>query len=148
MSLTNKTEFLSLIEDIQAIAEQKLSAQDAASLGAFVPLYFEESEHEDLKSFSPQDLFGAAMAHFEFAKKRTSGQVKARIYNPDFERDGWQSTHTVIEIVNDDMPFLIDSLAMLLARHNLNLHLLVHPVLSVGRDAAGQSCICRRFSDP
>ena len=147
MSLTNKTEFLSLIEDIQAIAEQKLSAQDAASLGAFVPLYFEESEHADLKSFSPQDLFGAAMAHFDFAKKRSSGQVKARIYNPDFERDGWQSTHTVIEIVNDDMPFLIDSLAMLLARHNLNLHLLVHPVLSVGRDAAGQIAELKRTED-
>lgn len=147
MSLTNKTEFLCLIEDIQAIAEQKLSQQAAASLGTFVPLYFEESEHEDLRSFSPQDLFGAAMAHFEFASKRAAGQAKARIYNPDFERDGWQSTHTVIEIVNDDMPFLIDSVAMLLARHNLNLHLLVHPVLSVGRDGAGQIAELKRTED-
>ncbi len=147
MSLTNKTEFLSLIADIQAVAEQKLSSQDAASLGSFVPLYFEETEHEDLKSFSPLDLFGAALAHFEFAKKRAPGQAKARIYNPDFERDGWQSTHTVIEIANDDMPFLIDSVAMLLARHNLNLHLLVHPVLSVGRTADGIIAEFKRTED-
>ena len=121
MSLTNKTEPHGLVADILAVAEQKLSSAEAARLATFIPLYFEETEQEDLKSFSPLDLFGAAMAHFEFAQKRATGQSKARIYNPDFERDGWQSTHSVIEIVNDDMPFLIDSLAMMLGRHNLNL---------------------------
>lgn len=147
MSLTNKTEPLGLVADILAVAEQKLSSAEAARLGTFIPLYFEETEQEDLKSFSPLDLFGAAMAHFEFAQKRAAGQSKARIYNPDFERDGWQSTHSVIEIVNDDMPFLIDSLAMMLGRHNLNLHLLVHPVLSVGRDAKGSMTELKRTED-
>ncbi|MEQ6289355.1 NAD-glutamate dehydrogenase [Vogesella sp. GCM10023246] len=147
MSLTKKTETLGLVADILAVAEQKLSATEAARLGTFIPLYFEETEQEDLKSFSPLDLFGAAMAHFEFAQKRAPGQAKARIYNPDFERDGWLSTHSVIEIVNDDMPFLIDSLTMLLGRHNLNLHLLVHPVLSVGRDANNEMTELKRTED-
>ncbi|WP_174873959.1 NAD-glutamate dehydrogenase [Vogesella oryzae] len=147
MSLTKKTETVGLVADILAVAEQKLSSTEAARLGTFIPLYFEETEQEDLKSFSPLDLFGAAMAHFEFAQKRAAGQVKARIYNPDFERDGWQSTHSVIEIVNDDMPFLIDSLSMLLGRHNLNLHLLVHPVLSIGRDTKGEIVELKRTED-
>ena len=147
MSLTNKTEFVGLIADIQAVAEQKLSATESTRLISFIPLYFEETESEDLKTFSALDLFGAANAHLEFALKRVSGQVKSRIYNPDFERDGWQSTHTVIEIVNDDMPFLIDSIAMLLTRHNLNLHLLVHPVLSVGRDDKGVINALKRTED-
>ncbi|SCK21745.1 NAD-glutamate dehydrogenase [Vogesella sp. LIG4] len=147
MSLTKKTETLGLVADILAVAEQKLSSAEAARLGTFIPLYFEETEQEDLKSFSPLDLFGAAMAHFEFAQKRAAGQAKARIYNPDFERDGWQSTHSVIEIVNDDMPFLIDSLSMLLGRHNLNLHLLVHPVLSVGRDGNNEITELKRTED-
>ncbi|MFC3533677.1 NAD-glutamate dehydrogenase [Vogesella facilis] len=147
MSLTKKTETLGLVADILAVAEQKLSASEAARLGTFIPLYFEETEQEDLKSFSPLDLFGAAMAHFEFAQKRAPGQAKARIYNPDFERDGWLSTHSVIEIVNDDMPFLIDSLTMLLGRHNLNLHLLVHPVLSVGRDGNNEMTELKRTED-
>jgi glutamate dehydrogenase len=137
MSLTNKTELASLITDIQAVAENKLSSQETEQLISFFPIYFEEAEHGDLSRFSSLDLFGAAMAHFEFARHRTSGHHKIRIYNPDFERDGWQSTHSVIELVTDDMPFLIDSLAMFLGRHNLNLHLLVHPVLSVSRDDDG-----------
>ncbi|MDC7714251.1 NAD-glutamate dehydrogenase [Vogesella sp. LYT5W] len=147
MSLTNKTEFVGLIADIQAVAEQKLADTESARLSSFIPLYFEETESEDLKIFSALDLFGAANAHLEFALKRAPGQLKSRIYNPDFERDGWQSTHSVIEIVNDDMPFLIDSIAMLLTRHNLNLHLLVHPVLSVGRDANGVIDALKRTED-
>lgn len=147
MSLTNKTEFVGLIADIQAVAEQKLADTERARLSSFIPLYFEETESEDLKTFSALDLFGAANAHLEFALKRAPGQLKSRIYNPDFERDGWQSTHSVIEIVNDDMPFLIDSIAMLLTRHNLNLHLLVHPVLSVGRDANGVIDALKRTED-
>jgi glutamate dehydrogenase len=53
----------------------------------------------------------------------------------------------VIEIVNDDMPFLIDSVAMFLARHSLNLHLLVHPVVAVARDAVGQLLEIKRTED-
>ncbi|OWY39408.1 glutamate dehydrogenase [Xenophilus sp. AP218F] len=147
MSLTNKTELASLIADIQAVAESKLSAKETQQLAAFFPIYFEETEHADLRQFSSLDLFGAAMAHYEFAGKRAAGQAKCRIYNPDFERDGWQSTHTVIEVVNDDMPFLIDSITMLLSRYNLNLHLLVHPVLSVGRDGHGVLTALKRTED-
>ncbi|MBX9297995.1 NAD-glutamate dehydrogenase domain-containing protein [Chromobacterium piscinae] len=147
MSLTNKTELASLIADIQAVAESKLSSKETQRLAAFFPIYFEETEHADLRQFSSLDLFGAAMAHYEFAGKRSAGQVKCRIYNPDFERDGWQSTHTVIEVVNDDMPFLIDSISMLLSRYNLNLHLLVHPVLAVARDKSGVLAEVKRTED-
>lgn len=147
MSLTNKTDFASLMADILAVAEQKMAPAERSRLDSFIPLYFEESDAEDLKTFSALDMFGAANAHLEFAAKRGQTQSKARIYNPDFERDGWQSTHSVIEIVNDDMPFLIDSISMLLTRHNLNLHLLVHPVLSVGRDDKGQITELKRTED-
>lgn len=147
MSLTNKTELASLIADIQAVAETKLSSQELRNLSPFFPIYFEEAEHGDLRRFSSLDLFGAAMSHYHFARKRMVGQHKARIYNPDFERDGWQTTHTVIEIVTDDAPFLIDSVAMFLTRHNLTLHLLVHPVLSVRRGSQGEMVEAQRTQE-
>ncbi|TDR71423.1 NAD-glutamate dehydrogenase [Paludibacterium purpuratum] len=147
MSLTNKTELASLISDIQSVAKSKLSAVEAEKHVAFFPVYFEGAEHGDLSRFSSLDLFGAAMAHYDFGRKRAVGQHKIRIYNPDFERDGWQSTHSVIEMVTDDMPFLIDSLALFLGRNNLNLHLLVHPVLAVKRDSAGNLQDIQRTGD-
>lgn len=147
MSLTNKSGLASLITDIQSVAQSKLSASESERLVPFFSCYFEEAEHGDLRRFSSLDLFGAAAVHYEFARRRLVGSHKIRIYNPEFERDGWQSTHSVIELVTDDMPFLIDSLAMFLARHNLNLHLLVHPVLSVTRDAAGLLTGIQRSAD-
>ena len=44
------------------------------------------------------------------------GQAKVRVYNPQIEQHGWQSTHTVVEVVTDDMPFLVDSVSMALNR--------------------------------
>ena len=61
-----------------------------------------------------------------------------RVYNPRLEQHGWQSTHTVVEIVNDDMPFLVDSVSIELNRHGLGIHLIIHPVLAVRRDSAGR----------
>ncbi len=147
MPVSNKTELSTLITAIDDIARHSMSAAEAERMGPVFRAYFEEAEVSDLKRAAPQDLFGAAMAHIDFAGTRRPGQPKVRLYNPEFERHGWQSTHTVIEIVSDDMPFLIDSIAMLLARHNLALHLLVHPVLAVGRNPAGELTEIRRTQD-
>ena len=147
MSLSSQIELNALIADVAAIAAERLPAADHARLAPYFTAYFEEAEAADLKRAAPLDLYGAAMAHLDFAGERLPGQHKVRAYNPDFERHGWQSTHTAIEIVNDDMPFLIDSVAMLLARHNLTLHLLVHPVLEVERDADGRLLDARRTGE-
>ena len=61
-----------------------------------------------------------------------------RVYNPRFEENGWQSTHTAVEIVTDDMPFLIDSVSMELNRRGFGVHLIIHPVLGVRRDDDGE----------
>ena len=57
-----------------------------------------------------------------------------RVYTPNFEEDGWQSPHTAIAVVTDDMPFLVDSLSMELNRQGLRVHLLLHPVITVRRE--------------
>ncbi len=51
--------------------------------------------------------------------------------------NGWAARHTVLEIVNDDMPFLVDSVTMEINRQGLTLHLLVHPIFAVERNADG-----------
>jgi glutamate dehydrogenase len=86
---------------------------------------------------SVADLYGAALAHLKFARRYSVGAPKIRVYNPVFAEHGWQSTHTVVEIVNDDMPFLVDSVAMEANRLGLTLHLVIHPVVRVRRDDTG-----------
>jgi glutamate dehydrogenase len=60
-----------------------------------------------------------------------------RVYNPDAVADGWESPHTIVEMVNDDMPFLVDTGALTLSEMGLGIHLIIHPVIRVGRDANG-----------
>ena len=92
---------------------------------------------EDLAERAPADLYGAALSHWNFARKREPGHPRVRVFNPSIEEHGWQSTHTIIEIVNDDMPFLVDSVTMEVNRHGLTLHLIIHPIVAVVRAGDG-----------
>ena len=84
------------------------------------------------------DAYGAAVSHWNFAARRQPGERKIRIYNPVFEEHGWQSTHTVVEMVNDDMPFLVDSTRMEINRQGYAIHMILHPLMKVRRDAEGR----------
>ena len=78
----------------------------------FTRLYYAEVDPEELSARVDADLKGAAAAHLGFGKSYSGGDAQVRVYNPVRESHGWSSTHTVVEIVNDDMPFLVDSVAM------------------------------------
>ena len=128
-------------EIIDGLVEQlgsRLSGSDADRAQRFARAYFRDVAPEDLAERDPLDLYGAALAQLRSAQTRQPGEIKLRAYNPRLEQHGWQSTHTVVEIVNDDMPFLVDSVSAEIARHALNIHLVVHPVLTVRRDASGK----------
>ncbi|MFO1038643.1 MAG: NAD-glutamate dehydrogenase [Geminicoccaceae bacterium] len=104
----------------------------------FVRLFLRDVSPSDLVERDPGDLYGAALAVLRLAEVREPGEVNLRVYNPRLDQHGWQSTHTVVEIVNDDMPFLVDSVSMELQRHGLGIHLIVHPVLAIERDEGGR----------
>src|ERR1043165_1659405 len=104
----------------------------------FERLYYAEVDPEELAARSARDLAGAAASHLELGRRFASGKSTIRAYNPTQGQHGWQSTHTVVEIVNDDMPFLVDSVTMEVNRQGLTLHLVIHPVLRTVRNAAGE----------
>ena len=72
------------------------------------------------------------------------GTTRLRVISPSLAEQGWASRHTVIEVVNDDMPFLVDTTTMEINRQGLTLHLIVHPVLVVERDAHGPAAVAAR----
>ncbi|MGH8691427.1 MAG: hypothetical protein ACREUS_10410 [Burkholderiales bacterium] len=118
--------------------EARTQPRDSHLVEPFRRLYYAEVGPEELAARAAADLQGAAAAHLAFGKLFSSGKAAIRVCNPVREQHGWQSTHTVIEIVNDDMPFLVDSVTMEVNRQGLTLHLVIHPVLRVVRDAKGE----------
>ena len=92
----------------------------------------------DLVQRAPDDLAGAALAALELGRTRSGARSLVRVFNPDPARDGFASSHTVIMVVTDDMPFLVDSLGIVCTQNGLAVHLLAHPVFSVVRDGRGR----------
>jgi glutamate dehydrogenase len=127
-----------LIDAVIARLYERLSADQAGVCESFVRQYYKWVPVDDLIERSALDLYGAAVAHWNLALERPAGGSKVRVYNPDFEQHGWQSPHTALEIVSDDMPFLVDSVTMELASHGYGMHLVIHPVMRVERDADGR----------
>ncbi|HTY18973.1 MAG TPA: NAD-glutamate dehydrogenase, partial [Myxococcota bacterium] len=117
---------------------EHLPAQDAEQAERFVRRYYRWVSPDDIAERDELDVYGAALSHFNFAREREPGTTKVRVFNPEFETHGWKSTHTAVEIVTDDMPFLIDSVTMELNRRGFGVHVIIHPVMAVRRDEAGR----------
>ena len=129
---------IATIDEVVGHLQEKLPAESAATLEPFVREYYRGVSQEDLAGHSVLDLYGAAVALWNFAGHRAKGETLVRVVSPRLDDDGWRSPHTVVEIVAEDMPFLVDSVAMELNRQGLTIHLIVHPVLNVRRDDEGR----------
>ncbi len=111
-----------------------LRQPDDPLLVRFLPLYYSELPAGDVDDRKLDDVYAVAVAHLALGRVRRPGQPVARVLSPDRDRDGWQSPHSVLLVVTDDMPFLVDTMRMVLERRGLGVHLLVHPMLAVRRD--------------
>jgi len=133
--------------EVVAMARER-APEVAALFEPFVQQYYGLADAEDVVSRSVADLYGAAMAHWQLGQKFVSGEPRIRIYNPTLDQHGWHCSHTVVEIVNDDMPFLVDSVTMEINRQGLALHSAFHPVYRIRRDAAGKRLSVAPGSSP
>ncbi len=125
------------IAELVAMVRARTVPEERAVIESFVHAYYGKVDPEDLADRPVADLYGAALSHFNLARTRKPGEARVRVMNPAMEDHGWQSTHTIVEIVNDDMPFLVDSVTMEANRHGLVHHLIVHPLIDVVRRADG-----------
>ncbi|MGE0227688.1 MAG: NAD-glutamate dehydrogenase [Dehalococcoidia bacterium] len=115
----------------------RLPQSEAELLQRFARVYYARVPIEDLEGTDIVDQFGAALSHWTFGQRREPGAARVRAFTPDPERSGWRSHHDVVEIVVDDMPFIIDSVTGVLQRRGLDVHLVISPTLAVVRDADG-----------
>ncbi|WP_301100639.1 NAD-glutamate dehydrogenase [Propionivibrio sp.] len=129
----------SLLRNLREISTRQ---NISAALADYLETYFADADIASFDDASPEELHGAALQHHRLGLLRPPGEAAIAFYTPDFDRHGWHSPHAVIDIVTDDMPFLVDSITMTIYRHGLSIHKLMHPLLGVERDAAGTLLRC------
>jgi glutamate dehydrogenase len=125
-----------LADEIPSPAQQKMARR-------VIIEFYEHVPPVDVAERRSRDLYGAALSLWRFAERRRPGQAKVRVHNPDPAADGWSSPHTIVEIVNEDMPFLVDSVTGAINGSNRVVHLIIHPIFTVARGPDGRLCDIR-----
>ena len=97
-------------------------------------LYFRHTPAEDLTEVSPQQLVVAVRAHRELAQHRDQGRPVVRIRDAEA---GLGSKSAVLEIVTDDMPFLVESILAGISRTGGSIRRMIHPIVVVRRGVTG-----------
>ena len=100
--------------------------------------YYSGVDEEELERSPPAHWAAVAALHRRFGALRRPGTALVRVFNPDPTVDGFDSPHTCVLVVTDDMPFLLDSVGIAFEAAAVGVQLIVHPVLAARRGPDGR----------
>ncbi len=131
-----------LIDELVTIAADAPDARvptrlETRGFAGLLRAYWQDVDIADLTDRDPELLVAMAADHARLAGQCTPGHPSIAVFVPTVVDHGWSSPHTAIQVVSDDMPYIVSSLLALCERRSLAVHLLVHPVLDVERDESG-----------
>jgi glutamate dehydrogenase len=102
---------------------------------SFVARLYARTVPEDVVRYGADDLAAFAERAYDFVAGRAAGSPKIRCDNVELTASGERKSVTVLEVVNDDMPFLVDSVMGEISERRLDARLVSHPVFGVRREA-------------
>ena len=126
------------LEKLQQHITQKMPSADADFIKALSGALFEKASADFLESFDAEGMTAMTLGMLRSLESRKRTPVTVRLLNPTVEGDGWTCPHTVIEIILDDRPFIVDTIRAELKRAGLRLSYLLHPIVHLARDADGK----------
>jgi glutamate dehydrogenase len=130
-----------LIADAAALADHRRGAATGhpEQVRDLLNLYYQHVAPDDLVQRSAVDVYGAALSHHKLAAQRPQGTASVHVFTPSVDEHEWSADgHTVVEVVTDDMPFLVDTVTMALTNQERAIHVVIHPQIVVRRDVTGR----------
>lgn len=122
-----------IVDCLKDLTRQEPVAEWAA-FEAFVRHFYAHVAPQDMIRRTVGRLAHGVLSVWQFAQNRIPGQPAIRILNPQAQPGIWSGKHSIIEIINDDMPFLVASITAELQRLGYPVRSNIHPILSVRRD--------------
>ncbi|MCP4924152.1 MAG: NAD-glutamate dehydrogenase [bacterium] len=125
----------SLFDFVYSLLPKNTAGSERENLKTFLDIYKAQSHEQN--RLTQEDKATLLASLWQLIRTREEGQAKFRVYRWGPKGEGAASERLVIDIVNDNMAFLVDSLTGLLGRYDLKAHVLDHPVIGVKRDTKG-----------
>ncbi|WP_299074364.1 NAD-glutamate dehydrogenase [uncultured Paraglaciecola sp.] len=129
-----------LLENVYKLISKKVAPNQVEQVTNFSKILFKNVARDDLDNRSDDDLYGATLSLWNQFVDYKGDAPFIRAFNPDIAKHGWQSTHTIVEIIVTDMPFLVDSVRMALNKIGITAHLLLHCPIALKRDTQNRFC--------
>ncbi|RJX72826.1 NAD-glutamate dehydrogenase [Vibrio sinensis] len=126
-----------LLEKVYKLINDKLKSADQPLVNQLAQHLFSNISQDDLIERNESDLYGAVVSLWHHVNEKHANEISVRVFNPTVSRQGWQSTHTIVEILVPDSPFLVDSTKMALTRLDLASHLMLHGPTQIERGENG-----------
>ncbi|MBV1915187.1 MAG: NAD-glutamate dehydrogenase [Pseudomonadales bacterium] len=127
-----------ILQSLSGELHEKFNEKDAGKLELFTRHYYAAVPDADLEEKNLDDLYYSSYSCWKFIHSRKGDGPKLRVFNPDLEQYGWQSAHTIVEVLCSDMPFLVDSIRTLLRDMDFNIHTIHSSVFYIARDNQGK----------
>ncbi len=134
ISLVTTTDREVFFQQLNLCIDERLPTANGSVLKQFAEQYFALYPIEELDGRQWNDVYGSTYAWWNFIQQLDPQQPKVRVFNPTLEEDGWLCEHTVITVAMRDIPFLVDSIRMVINRRNVVIHTIFSSHINVGRD--------------
>ncbi len=142
-----------IIERVIAYADEQYKDDDKALFKQFIGLYYLHAPTLDLSERSAPHLYGLVYNHWLLFRESNlkNCDLVFSLYNPSKSSHGWDSTHTILQLVLEDMPFVVDSIRMEIDRLTMTNYLMIFTggiwVLRDSKDRVVKLCSRDSFDD-
>ncbi len=128
-------QFNSLMEELKEYALKQLDQSEAEKFMQLARLFFTYYPLQELVGRHFSDVFGSVYHWWRFMQQFDAAAPKIRVFNPQLAEDGWVCPHTVVVVLQKDMPFLVDSIRIEMNRRGIAIHGIKSTVMNVQRDS-------------
>lgn len=136
--ITNIQYLDQFLPDIDRHAGEHLNPAELSTFTDFSRVFFTRYPLDELQGRHVSDVFGMVYHAWRFAQTYDRQQPKIQVFNPNLEEHGWLCPHSLVMVLQRDMPFLVDSIRMELNRRNIAIHAIKSTVMAVSRDSKDQ----------
>jgi glutamate dehydrogenase len=137
---------MTMVEDYKRVFDAKMNEIEAAlpqeqnhpAMLLFLHQFFVKTPLSDLEKIDAVLAAKIVVSAYGFLQERDTSKPKIRLFTVGEYAVAKNTHRVVVELLNTDMAFLVDSLTTELNRQGYNIYSTIHPMLFVKRDAAGK----------